>query len=115
MTKREFMPNVPEQLPAGERPMVAVIRATPGHEQPLAAAISALAAAVRREPGCTEFRPFRDATDPGRFYLYEIYTDTDAFREHLATVHVAHFFTELEQHSTSDAQALTQLVELSTN
>ena len=37
---------------------------------------------------------------------------TDAFRAHLATAHVAHFFTELAQHSTADATALTQLTEL---
>jgi autoinducer 2-degrading protein len=40
-------------------------------------------AAVRAEPGCQQFRAFRDATDPGVFYLYEIYTDLDAFRTHL--------------------------------
>jgi quinol monooxygenase YgiN len=49
---------------------------------------------------------------PSVFYLYEIYADTDAFRVHLATDHVAYFFTELARHSTTDASALVQLVEL---
>lgn len=93
--------------------MIAVVRALPGHEEQLAAAISTLTAAVRREPGCREFRPFRAAADPGAFYLYEIYDDTDAFREHLSLDHVAHFFTELAAHSSSDAQSLVQLLELS--
>jgi hypothetical protein len=31
---------------------------------------------------------------------------------HLATGQVAHFFTELARHSTTDARALVQLVEL---
>lgn len=109
---REFMPQVGGDLPPGERPMVAVIRAVPGHEQHLAAAIATLTTAVRREQGCLEFRPFQDVANPAVFYLYEIYADTDAFRAHLATDHVAHFFTELARHSTTDAKALVQLVEL---
>jgi quinol monooxygenase YgiN len=109
---RQFMPQVGGDLPSGERPMVAVIRAVPGHEQPLAAAIATLTAAVRREPGCLEFRSFKAAANPGVFYLYEIYADISAFRAHLTTDHVAHFFTQLAQHSTADAQALVQLIEL---
>jgi quinol monooxygenase YgiN len=108
----EYRPEVSDDLPPGERPMVAVVRAVPGHEDQLAAAITTLTAAVRREPGCREFRSFRDFADPGVFHLYEIYTGTEAFRTHLSTAHVAHFFTELARHSTSDAGALVQLVEL---
>jgi len=69
-------------------------------------------AAVRREPGCLELRSSKDAANPADFYLYEIYADTSAFRTHLTTDHVAHFFAELAQHSTADAQALVQLIEL---
>lgn len=75
---REFMPTVADDLPAGERPMVAVVRAVPGREPQLAAAVTTLTAAMPVEPGCLEFRPFRDATDSGVFYLYEIYADIDA-------------------------------------
>ncbi|MGW6276902.1 putative quinol monooxygenase [Kribbella sp. NPDC055071] len=109
---RRFMPELGDDLPPGERPMVAIVRAVPGHEEQLATAIAQLAVAVRREPGCVEFRSFQDVAHAGVFYLYEIYTDTEAFRRHLATGHVAHFFTELAQHSATDAKALTQLVEL---
>jgi quinol monooxygenase YgiN len=112
MSDRRFVPEIGDDLPPGERPMTAVIRAVPGHEDRLAAAIATLTTAVRREPGCAEFRAFREAADPGTFHLYEIYADTDAFRAHLATGHVAHFFTELARHSTADADALTQLIEL---
>ncbi|MGW4771581.1 putative quinol monooxygenase [Nocardia sp. NPDC004278] len=108
----QYTPEIPDDLPTGERPMVAMVRAAPGHEQPLAAAIATLTAAVRKEPGCLEFRSFRTASDPSMFYLYEIYTDTAAFRTHLTTAHVAHFFTELAQHSTTDARSLIQLIEL---
>jgi quinol monooxygenase YgiN len=72
VSDREFMPEVGDDLPPGERPMVAVVRAVPGHEDQLAAAITTLTAAVRREPGCREFRPFRDVADPGVFHRYEI-------------------------------------------
>ena len=112
MANRELMPAVPDDLPAGERPIIAIVRAVPGHEAPLAAAISVLAAAVRAEPGCMEFRPYRDAADPGVFYLYEVYADTDAFRTHLGTGHVARFFIEAGQHSTTDAHGLVQLVDV---
>jgi quinol monooxygenase YgiN len=97
------MPEVSDDLPSGERPMIAVIHAVPQ----LAAAITTVTAAIRREPGCREFRPFRDTANPAVFYVYEICTDTDAFRAHLATDHVAQFFTELARHSTADAKALT--------
>lgn len=107
-----YMPSVADNLPTGERPMIAVVHAVDGHEDALAAAVSTLAAAVRAEPGCREFRAFRSIDDPGEFQLYEIYDDVDAFRVHLTTPHVAHFFTELAEHSTADAGALTQLVEV---
>jgi quinol monooxygenase YgiN len=108
----QYEPELGDDLPPGERPMVVVVRAVPGHGRQLAHAIATLTAAVRREPGCLEFRSFQAVTDPGAFYLYEIYTDTAAFRDHLTTGHVAHFFTELAQHSSTDARALVQLVEL---
>lgn len=107
------MPEVGDDLPPGERPMIALIRAVPGHEQQLATAITTLTSAVRREAGCLEFRAFQSVANPGAFHLYEIYADTEAFQTHLTTDHVAHFFTELAQHSTTDATALVQLVELS--
>lgn len=66
---RHFMPQVSDDLPAGERPMLAVIEAISGHENPLADAVAAFATAVRREQGCTEFRVFHDATKPGSFYM----------------------------------------------
>lgn len=105
------MPTVPDDLPAGPRPMIAIVRAVPGHESQLAAAIDTLAPAVRAEPGCLEFRAFGDAANPGAFYLFEVYTDTSAFRAHLATAHVSKFLAEAAQHSTTDAGGLVQLVE----
>jgi autoinducer 2-degrading protein len=48
------------------------------------------AASLRDEPGCVRFDILRDNADPGRFVLYELYTDEDAFRsKHLAASHFA--------------------------
>lgn len=38
------------------------------------------AASLRDEPGCLAFDVHQDVETPTRFYLYEIYSDEDAFR-----------------------------------
>ena len=49
------------------------------------------AASLRDEPGCLAFDVHRDIEAPTRFYLYEIYTDEDAFRiAHRGAPHYAH-------------------------
>ncbi len=107
-----YLPEIPGNLPAGPRPMIAVVDAKPGHAPELRAAIEALAAAVRREPGCLTFVPYQDLGTDGRFHLYEIYQDLDAFKDHLHTAHVRKFFDALARHSTTTAQNLVQLAEL---
>lgn len=92
--------------------MIAVVDAKAGHAPELGAAVQELVAAVRREPGCLTFVPYQDLGTDGRFYLYEIYRDVDAFKDHLQTAHVRKFFEALAQHSTTTAQNLTQLAEL---
>lgn len=84
---------------------------TAGHVPELRAAIEELAAAVRREPGCLTFVPYKDLGTDDRFYLYEIHQDLDAFKDHLQTAHVRKFFDALARHSTA-AQSLIQLAEL---
>ena len=107
-----YTPQLADDLPAGPRPMIAVVDALPGHAGELAAAIAELAVAVRREPGCLIFVPYQDLGTDGRFHLYEIYRDTAAFLAHLETGHVQRFFGALARHSSSTAQNLTQLAEL---
>ena len=107
-----YLPEVPADLPGGPRPMIAVVDAKAGHAGQLRAAIEELAAAVRREPGCLTFVPYQDLGTDGRFHLYEIYQDVDAFQDHLQTAHVRKFFGALAQHSTTTAQNLVQLAEL---
>ncbi len=43
--------------------------------------------AVRDEPGCFTFAINQDEEIPTRFYLYEVYRDEAAFKEHLETPH----------------------------
>jgi (4S)-4-hydroxy-5-phosphonooxypentane-2,3-dione isomerase len=48
------------------------------------------AASLRDESGCLVFDVHRDVENPTRFYLYEVYTDEDAFRiAHRSTPHYA--------------------------
>lgn len=110
--ERTFMPEVDEDLPAGPRPMVAVIDARPGHADALRAAVVTLATAVRQEPGCRTFVPYEEVAVPGRFHLHEVYADVGAFQDHLRTEHVRRFFDALAAHSTASAQNLVQLTEL---
>jgi len=42
---------------------------------------------VSDEPGCIRFDLFQDPADENRYILYEVYTDEEAFKEHLATSH----------------------------
>ena len=107
-----YMPEVPGDLPAGPRPMIAVVDALPGHADELRGAIAELAAAVRREPGCVTFIPYADVGVEGRFHLYEVYRDVAAFQDHLQTAHVHRFFGALARHSSTTAQSLVQLAEL---
>ena len=67
---------------------------------------------TRYLPGCLTFVPYQDLGTDGRFHLYEIYQDPDAFKDHLRTAHVRKFFDALARHSTTTAQNLIQLAEL---
>jgi (4S)-4-hydroxy-5-phosphonooxypentane-2,3-dione isomerase len=46
-------------------------------------------AAVRDEPGCLRFDVSSVAAEPNRFFLYEPYTDAEAFAAHKASSHFA--------------------------
>jgi (4S)-4-hydroxy-5-phosphonooxypentane-2,3-dione isomerase len=54
-------------------------------------------ASVRDEPGCLRFDVSAVATDANRFFLYELYTDADAFAAHKAAPHFARWRTVAEQ------------------
>jgi quinol monooxygenase YgiN len=58
-------------------------------EEFLAGMTANAVAAVRDEPGCLRFDVSSVATDPNRFFLYELYTDAEAFEAHKASPHFA--------------------------
>ena len=45
------------------------------------------AAATRREPGNARFDVLRHATEPDRFFVYEVYNDEAGFTTHQQTDH----------------------------
>ena len=46
---------------------------------------------LEREPGCEVFEVCVDPEDARRTFLYEVYTDEEAFKAHLASAHFRDF------------------------
>jgi len=66
-------------------PKVAVtarVRAKEGRAEELIAAFAALLQQVEQEPGTLLYAVNRSADDPHLFWVYELYTDGDAFAAH---------------------------------
>ena len=49
------------------------------------------AASLAGEPGCLRFDVCTDPARPGEVFLYELYTDAEAFSAHLETPHFRTF------------------------
>ena len=96
------------------RPMIAILDARPGLEDAFRAKIVELVRAVRQEPGCVTFVAYEARDTPGRFYLYEVYTDAAAFASHLQTDHVHAFISAIPDLSTGGPGSLIQLNEVIT-
>jgi len=94
------------------RPMIAILDARPGLEDTFRAKIIELVRAVRSEPGCITFTAYEARDTPGRFYLYEIYTDAAAFDAHLKTGHVHAFISAIPALSTGGPGNLIRLNEI---
>jgi len=67
--------------------LIATWVAQPGQEDAVAAAIAAMVAPSRAEPGCRLYQPTRDRDDPRVFRIVEIYDDEDAYAAHQASAH----------------------------
>jgi quinol monooxygenase YgiN len=94
------------------RPMIAVLDARSGLEDAFRNRIIELVRAVRREPGCLTFTAYEARDTPGRFYLYEVYTDAAAFDAHLKTNQVRAFISAIPALSTGGPASLVQLDEI---
>ena len=63
------------------------VRVVPGEAEAFIAATLVNAAATRAEPQNVRFDVLRAVDDSSRFFLYEVYENEDAFREHQRTAH----------------------------
>lgn len=61
--------------------------AKPGAEDRIAELIQVIAPLSRAEPGCLFYQAHRSLDDPRVFFIYEQYTDEDAFQAHRESEH----------------------------
>jgi quinol monooxygenase YgiN len=76
--------------------VIAKWTARPGEEDAVAAAIDAMIAPSRAEPGMLLYQPHRDPEDPRVFVVYEQYVDADAYTAHGQSEH-------FQRHAVGDA------------
>lgn len=69
--------------------VIASMRAKPGKEQELRAALEALIEPTLAEAGNVTYALHQGADDPAVFYLYENWTGPDALAAHFATPHLS--------------------------
>jgi quinol monooxygenase YgiN len=71
--------------------MIAVLTAAPGRRDELRAALAALVAPTRQEPGCRDYRLFELSDEPGTFQMHEAFDDEAALEAHRGTPHFRAF------------------------
>jgi len=67
-----------------------------GHAAALAAALRAILAPTRAEPGCLAIDAFRSLRDPGLFYIHSRWIDEAAFDIHAELPHTRAFVQRVE-------------------
>jgi quinol monooxygenase YgiN len=72
--------------------VMATILAQPAHADALAAVMTKLAAASRKEAGCSSYRVFRCSDDPALFHTFEQWADAAAEVGHMASAHIGEAF-----------------------
>ncbi len=75
--------------------VVAVLVAKEKREADLEALLRGMAASSRAEPGNLRYDLWRDADQPGRFVLDELYRDADALAFHRATPHFQAYLSRI--------------------
>ena len=76
--------------------VVANMKAKPGKEQELRAALEALVEPTSREHGYVNYDLHQAADDPGVFYFYENWESEAALDAHLSTPHLAQFVSVMD-------------------
>ena len=75
--------------------VVAVLVAKEKREADLEALLRGMASSSRAEPGNLRYDLWRDADQPDRFVLDELYKDADALAFHRATPHFQAYLTRI--------------------
>jgi quinol monooxygenase YgiN len=65
--------------------VAAIWKAKPGEEQRIREVIKTMTTLSRKEPGNVYYQAQVSTLDPAQFFLYEQYTNAQAFEEHRAT------------------------------
>jgi len=73
--------------------------------------LSTQAAESLREPGCSRFDVCLDPSNEHRIFLYELYSDREAFGAHLASAHFKDFDAATRQWVDSKAVGQWRLME----
>ena len=89
--------------------LYAEFTAQAGQEETVADLIAGLADDVHAEPGNEEFTVYRERDDPRRFFVFEKYTDEDAFQTHIGDPYGAVFNAKLGELIEEDGSQLTFL------
>lgn len=71
--------------------VIAKLKAKPGREEDLQAALKALVPPTRAEAGCVTYDLHRSHDDPGLFIFYETWESRPLWDDHMKTPHLAAF------------------------
>jgi quinol monooxygenase YgiN len=71
--------------------VIAYMKAAPGKEAELKAALEALVEPTSKEAGYVNYDLHQSVDDPGAFFFYENWESPEHLDAHLATPHLTHF------------------------
>ena len=71
--------------------VIAYMKAAPGKEAELKAALEALIEPTSKEEGYINYDLHQSVEDPGRFFFYENWESAEHLDAHLAAPHLVHF------------------------
>ncbi|UYN98173.1 MAG: antibiotic biosynthesis monooxygenase [Devosia sp.] len=99
-----------DRLPeSGTIALIATFTARAGHAEAVDGLLAEFAAKVRAEPGNIAFDCYRDAADPKKFIVHEIYRDKAAFAAHIGAASGASFNAALQHLIVEPNSVLTFL------
>lgn len=89
--------------------VIAHMKAAPGKEQDLRAALEALVEPTSRETGFVNYDLHQSVSDAGTFYLYENWESAEDLDEHLAAPHLVEFAGRLGDLLDDDGLRINRL------